>query len=76
MSEESINHAYFLAMESMGTLNRNSAKLMQKYASRGATDVTGFGLKGHAENLAAAQVNSVDLVIDRLPMISGMDVPV
>lgn len=54
ISEEAVNHAYFMAMESMATLNHNSAKLMQKYGSRGATDVTGFGLKGHAENLAAA----------------------
>ena len=43
-----------MAMESMATLNRNAATLMRKYASHGATDVTGFGILGHAENLAAA----------------------
>ncbi len=43
-----------MAMESMAVLNRNAASLMQKYKSHGATDVTGFGIMGHAENLAAA----------------------
>ena len=56
----------------MGTLNSNAASLMQKYKSHGATDVTGFGILGHAENLAAAQQNDVDLVIERLPILAGM----
>jgi len=43
-----------LAVESMATLNNNSAKLLKKYDSHGATDVTGFGIMGHAQNLAAA----------------------
>lgn len=34
--------------------------------------MTGFGLKGHAKNLAEAQVNSVDLVFDAVPIIAGM----
>ena len=40
---------------------------MRKYGAKGATDVTGFGLIGHANNLAAYQKNKVDFVIDRLP---------
>ena len=73
MSEEDINHTYFLAIESMATLNRNSAQLMQKYRSRGATDVTGFGLMGHAENLASVQEEEIDLVFHSLPILSDMD---
>ena len=65
-----------MAMESMGTLNQAGAILMQKYGSHGATDVTGFGLKGHSENLAAAQKNEVDLVIHSLPIFAGCDEPV
>jgi selenide, water dikinase len=38
-------------MESMAHLNRNAAKLMNKYKSHGATDITGFGILGHAQNL-------------------------
>ena len=35
-------------MESMATLNKNSSLLLKKYDSHGATDVTGFGILGHA----------------------------
>lgn len=37
-----------MAIESMATLNRDAAKLIKKYDSHGATDVTGFGILGHA----------------------------
>ena len=72
MSAETINNAYFMAMESMATLNRNAALLMRKYASHGATDVTGFDILGHAENLAAAQHDKVDLIMHSLPVFEGM----
>lgn len=49
---------------------------MRRYKSHGATDVTGFGLMGHAENLSQAQISEVDLVIDALPIIQGCDIKV
>jgi len=61
-----------MAMESMAHLNRSAAELMLKYRSHGATDITGFGLLGHASNLAAAQVNEVDLIIDNIPVLDQM----
>jgi len=72
IAETTVNDAYFMAMESMATLNSKAAVLMQKYQSHGATDVTGFGILGHARNLAEAQIGEVDLVIDRLPIFAGM----
>ena len=57
----------------MATLNRNSATLAKKYGSHGATDITGFGILGHAKNLAAVQYSDVDLVIEALPIINKMD---
>jgi selenide,water dikinase len=48
--EEAIR-AYHLGIESMAHLNKNTAKLMKKYECHGATDITGFGLLGHAQNL-------------------------
>lgn len=39
----------------MMRLNRNAAKLMGRFGANGATDITGFGLLGHASNLAAVQ---------------------
>jgi selenide,water dikinase len=41
-------------MESMATLNKNTSGLLKRYKSHGATDVTGFGILGHAQNLAGA----------------------
>ncbi len=61
-------------MESMATLNNQSARLMRKYKAHGATDITGFGLLGHAQNLATAQLEEVDIIIHSLPVIDKMDV--
>uniref|UniRef100_A0A915J2P7 Selenide, water dikinase n=1 Tax=Romanomermis culicivorax TaxID=13658 RepID=A0A915J2P7_ROMCU len=49
-----------------------AARLMHKYEAHGATDVTGFGLLGHAKNLARVQKNPVSFVISNLPVIANM----
>ncbi len=36
------------------------------------TDVTGFGILGHASNLASNQAADVDLVLHTFPVIAGM----
>ena len=43
----------------MTKLNRTAAILMHKYGAHGATDVSKFGLLGHAATLARSQVNEV-----------------
>ncbi|CAJ0569019.1 unnamed protein product, partial [Mesorhabditis spiculigera] len=57
----------------MCRLNRNAAKLLHKYQAHASTDVTGFGLLGHADNLARAQKEQVQFVIEHLPIIEYMD---
>jgi selenide, water dikinase len=64
--------AYDTACRSMGTLNLTGARLMHKYKARAATDVTGFGLLGHARNMAHHSAQAVDLEIDVLPVIKNM----
>ena len=59
-------------MFSMARLNMNAAKLMQKYKAHCATDVTGFGILGHATNLAGGQEKEVEFVIHTLPIIANM----
>jgi len=54
VTEWEAKNAYHLALESMAHLNRNTASLMKKYKCHGGTDITGFGLLGHAQNLASA----------------------
>lgn len=36
----------------MATLNIVAAKLYKKYEGKACTDITGFGIKGHLDNLA------------------------
>ena len=61
-------------MESMAHLNRNSAIVMEKYKSHGATDITGFGLLGHAQNLVNVQQNEpLDFIIHSMPIINKMN---
>ena len=47
----------------MARLNLTGAKLMHKYGATACTDVTGFGILGHAVNLAQNQKEKVTLGI-------------
>ena len=72
VSEEDVKRAYLRAISSMTRLNRVAAQLMHKYNAHAATDVTGFGILGHAQNLAKYQRNEVTFVIHNLPIIAKM----
>ena len=50
----------------------SAAMLMHKFGAHGATDVTGFGLLGHAQVLAKNQKNEVSFIIHNLPIIAKM----
>eukprot|EP00831_Metopus_contortus_P013455 TRINITY_DN1545_c0_g1_i1.p1 TRINITY_DN1545_c0_g1~~TRINITY_DN1545_c0_g1_i1.p1 ORF type:complete len:289 (+),score=46.23 TRINITY_DN1545_c0_g1_i1:591-1457(+) len=64
--------AYDICCDDMAFLNKYASELMLKYQCHGATDITGFGLLGHAKNLAEAQAESVSLRIHTLPIIGKM----
>jgi len=70
--EAEVRAAYRQAALSMARLNLVGAQLMHKYGATSATDVTGFGILGHAKNLAENQLDSVDFEIASLPVIKGM----
>jgi len=59
------------AVQSMLALNRKASKLAVRYGVRSATDITGFGLLGHAHEMAEA--GHVRLVIRHgsLPLLPG-----
>jgi hypothetical protein len=59
-------------MFGMARLNKTAAKLMHKFNAHAATDVTGFGMLGHAKNLAANQKAEVSFVIESLPIYAHM----
>jgi len=64
---EQVREIYGKAVASMVRLNRNAAQLMHSFGAHAATDVTGFGLIGHATNLAQNQQSIVNFEIDTLP---------
>lgn len=72
VSPKQVVKGYNDAMFSMARLNRNAAKLMQKYKVHCATDVTGFGILGHATNLVENQREIVDFDIHSLPILANM----
>lgn len=74
ISADRAKEAYFMAVESMSVLNKNAAGLMLRHGCHGATDITGFGIRGHAQNLVNVQKASVDYRFDALPIIDGMEV--
>lgn len=68
-SEVAIDRAISEAVEVMTTSNKPVAEVMQEFKVNAATDITGFGLKGHAENMAI--LGHVDVRISKLAVISG-----
>jgi len=53
--------------ESMATLNRRSSELMQDIGVHACTDITGFGLLGHAAQLAEHSKVGLALRLDSIP---------
>lgn len=69
VTQETITQMYETAANSMSFLNKTAADLMHKYNGHAATDVTGFGLLGHAQNLAIFQKENVSFELHTLPII-------
>lgn len=63
---------YTATLNSMQQLNRRGAELMQKYHVRCATDITGFGLVGHAMKLATASKVTITITSALVPLLGGV----
>jgi selenide,water dikinase len=59
------------AIESMATLNARAADTLRPFEPTAVTDVTGFGLFGHAFELADRSGVRLTLEADRLPALTG-----
>ncbi len=59
------------AIRSMRQLNRDAGRAMQAVGARAATDVTGFGLLGHAHRLAAESGVALRIRSADLPLLPG-----
>jgi len=60
-----------LAKRNMKLLNNTGAEVMKKFNIRGATDVTGFGLGGHALKLARASKVTIRINMKNVPLIGS-----
>jgi selenide,water dikinase len=61
------------AIESMKTLNRDAAKIMQKFKVNAATDITGFGLIGHLIEMCKSSGVSSKLDFKNIPFFPGLE---
>jgi len=59
------------AVKSMLRLNRVAARVAREHGARGATDITGFGLLGHALEMVNASGAGLVLTSSRLPLLPG-----
>jgi selenide,water dikinase len=61
------------ATASMATLNARAAEAALAAGVRAATDVTGFGLAGHALNLARESGLTLEVLVRDLPVLPGVE---
>jgi selenide,water dikinase len=59
------------AVASMLRLNRVAAEVAREAGARGATDITGFGLLGHAGEMVRASGAGITISVSRLPLLAG-----
>ena len=58
-----------IVTEQMAELNRTASELMIEFDAHAATDVTGYGLLGHAYEMAAASDVSIRLFAEVVPVL-------
>lgn len=65
-------HDGVLEVLSHSLLSLTAASLMHTFNAHAATDITGFGILGHAQTLAKQQRSEVSFVIHNLPVLAKM----
>lgn len=71
LSVEEAEDMMHSAVCSMARLNRHGGSIMVKHHAHAGTDVTGFGILGHAQNLMDNQAAAVGMEIHTLPCIAN-----
>jgi selenide, water dikinase len=64
-------HELTAAKKYMKQLNNEGGRLMQSYNVKGATDITGFGLAGHALKMALGSEVTIRLSMKSVPLMDG-----
>ncbi len=60
------------ALETMLELNRKAAEVMVRCGATSCTDITGFGLLGHAAEMALGSGVSLEIWADSIPILPGV----
>lgn len=58
-------------LDSMKQLNKNGAEIMQRFGIKCATDITGFGLAGHALKMAMGSNVTIRIEAKKVPLFDG-----
>jgi selenide,water dikinase len=61
--------AFQAASANMGTINRVACSVLQRYEVHACTDVTGFGLIGHACEMAADSPCNIRIAVQSVPLL-------
>ena len=59
-------------VDTMTTLNAAAADIMAQYPVHACTDITGFGLAGHAKEMASGSGVSIRLFASEVPLMDGV----
>ncbi len=68
VSAEALN----AASASMGTLNRRASEILRRHEVHACTDITGFGLLGHACEMAADSPCNVRISVQSVPLLPSV----
>jgi selenide,water dikinase len=70
MSDEEIDGQFYqAAVRSMTELNRAASELMVSFSASAATDITGYGLLGHSQELAEASGVRIRIFAASIPLL-------
>lgn len=69
--EKATDEQITLVTETMASLNKHAAETLKEFNSNAVTDVTGFGLLGHASEIARGSGVSLHIDQKKVPVLSG-----
>ena len=67
--EKASEHAKNASLKTMTTSAREASKAMQEFGANGCTDITGFGLLGHAFEMAKASKITFHIESESVPLL-------
>ena len=60
-------------LDSMKRLNRDACEILKEFEVHACTDVTGFGLGGHATEMAVASERTIVIDTEKLPVLPDVE---